>query len=145
MAIVDDLLDNTGVYVGIDTVTDSDLRGAARIVVRPLPGRAGVTLDYEIYNPQTPDRIRGHVEHTVIGRTHDGGALMVIGHDHSKSLTVLHETDPGTFELAGEKSPYAMKVVVSVPTPGRLRHSWWYGPADGEASERDVADLVRLE
>ena len=39
-------------------------------------------LDYEVLNPDHPDRIRGHHEHTMIGRTHDGGAVMVIGHIH---------------------------------------------------------------
>jgi hypothetical protein len=61
MTIVDDLLAHPGLYLGIDTVTGSDLRGAARIVVTPLPGDSGVTLDYEIFNPATPERIRGHI------------------------------------------------------------------------------------
>ena len=45
MSVVDDLLANPGMYVGVDTVADSDLRGAARLIVTPLPGGAGVTLD----------------------------------------------------------------------------------------------------
>jgi len=73
MAIVDDLLANTGLYVGIDSVTGTEHRGAARVLVTALPGDSGVTLDYEILNPAMPDRIRGHVEHTIIGRVHDGG------------------------------------------------------------------------
>jgi len=143
MGIVDDLLANPGLYVGVDSVQDSDLRGAARIIVTPLPGAAGVTLDYEVLNPAVPDRIRGHSEHTVIARTHDGPALMVIGHEHASSVAVLHETEPGTFELTGP-SPFPMKVVVSMPQPGRMRHSWWYGPPGGEAEERDVAELTRV-
>ena len=108
-----------------------------------LPGGAGVTLDYEIFNPATPDRIRGHVEHTILARTHDGGAVMVIGHDHAQSVAILRETEPGSFELGAESSPFPMKVVVSMPEPGRLRHSWWYGAPGQEATERDVAVLVR--
>ena len=34
-----------------------------------------------------------------------------------------------------------MKVVLSIPAPGRLRHSWWYGPEGEEPSERDIAEL----
>ena len=45
MTIVDDLLANPGLYVGIDDVQGSDLRGAARILVTALPGNAGVSLD----------------------------------------------------------------------------------------------------
>jgi hypothetical protein len=145
MTIVDDLLANPGVYVGIDSLADSDLRGAARVVVTRLPGAAGVTLDYEVLNPATPDRIRGHIEHTMLGRTHDGGTVMVIGHEHASSVAILHETEPGTFELGGEGSPFPMKVVLSMTTPGQLRHAWWYGAPGGEAVERDVAEVARID
>ena len=142
MSTVDDLLANPGLYLGIDTVTDSDLRGAARIVIAPLPGGAGVTLDYEIFNPAMPDRIRGHIEHTVIARTHDGGTMMVIGHDHSSSISVLRETEPGVFELDPPNAPFPMKVEVAIPSPGQLRHVWWYGLPGEELVARDVAILT---
>ena len=144
MAIVDDLIANPGLYIGIDSVANSELRGAARIVVTPLPGASGVTLDYEIFNPATPDRIRGHIEHTMLARTHDGGAVMVIGHAHAQSVAILRETKPGTFELGAEGSPFPMKVEISMPEPGRLRHSWWYGAPGEDAIERDVAVLDRM-
>jgi hypothetical protein len=136
--------DGTQGIIGIDSVANSELRGAARIVVTALPGNAGVTLDYEIFNPATPQRIRGHIEHTMLARTHGGGAVMVIGHDHADSVAILRETTPGTFELGDEPSPFPMKVEVSMPEPGRLRHSWWYGSPGEDAIERDVAvlDLV---
>ena len=137
MGIVDDLVAHPGMYVGVDSVVGSDLRGAARLVVAPLPGGAGVTIDYEILNGATPERVLGHVEHTVLARTHDGGVIMVIGHSHSESLTVLHETEPGTFEIGADGSPFPMKVTLSMPEAGRLRHAWWYGPAGGEAVERE--------
>ena len=144
MSIVDDLIAHAGLYIGIDSAADSDLRGAARIIVTPLPGGAGVTLDYEVYNPAQPDRIRGHIEHTMLARMHDGGAVMVIGHAHAPSVAILRETAPGTFELGAEGSPFPMKVEVSMPEPGRLRHSWWYGAPGEEAVERDVAVLDRV-
>jgi hypothetical protein len=144
VSIVDDLLAHPGLYIGIDSVAGSDLRGAARIVVTPLPGGAGVTLDYEIFNPTTPERIRGHAEHTMLARTHDGGTVMVIGHPHAQSVAILREAEPGTFELGAETSPFPMKVEVSMPEPGRLRHAWWYGAPGGEAIERDVAVLTRM-
>ena len=143
MAIVDDLLAHPGLYLGIDSLAGTDSRGAARIVVTPLPGGSGVTIDYEVLNPDNPDRLRGHVEHTILARTHDGGTVMVIGHPHADTVAVLRETTPGTFEVGAEGSPFPMKVVLSMPEPGRLRHSWWYGRPGGEAEERDVAD-VRL-
>jgi len=145
MSIVDDLLANPGLYIGIDTVQNSELRGAARIIVAPLPGRAGVTLDYEILNPATPQRVRGHVEHTVVARADDGNVVMVIGHEHAASVAILRESDPGVFELGTETAPFPMKVELSMPEPGRLRHSWWYGAPGEQATERDVAELVRTE
>jgi hypothetical protein len=89
MGIVDDLLENPGVYLGIDTDRAEERHnggGAARMVVTPLPGRSGVALDYEVLNPAEPDHIRGHVEHTVLARTHDKGVVMVIGHMHAESV-----------------------------------------------------------
>jgi hypothetical protein len=143
VSVVDELLANPGLYLGVDTVAGSDLRGAARLVVTPLPGGGGVSLDYEILNGSTPDRVRGHVEHTVLARTHDGSTVMVIAHPHADTVAILRETTPGTFELGPEGSPFPMKVELSVPGPGRLRHSWWYGRPGGEAVERDVSELTR--
>ncbi len=143
MAIVDDLLAHPGLYLGIDTVAGSETRGAARIIVTPLPGGSGVTLDYDILNPATPDRIRGHIEHTIVARTHAGGVVMVIGHTHADSVAILRESQPGTFEVGPEGSPFPMKVELTMPEPGKIRHSWWYGMPGGEAIERDVAVLER--
>ena len=97
MGIVADLLANTGLYVGRDTVMRSDLVGAARIVVARLPGGAGVSLDYEILNGLAPGPVLGHLEHTVIGTADDGTTVMVIAHTHGQAITILHETEPGVF------------------------------------------------
>ncbi len=144
MTIVDDLLANPGLYLGIDSVAGAEMRGAARMSVTPLPGLAGVTLDYEVFNPATPDRIRGHIEHTIVARTHDGGSIMVIGHEHASSVAILRETEPGMFELGEESSPFPMKVELSMPKPAQLRHSWWYGRPGDVAIERDVSVLTRM-
>jgi hypothetical protein len=37
-----------------------------------------------------------------------------------------------------------MKVVVTMPEPGTLRHAWWYGRPGGDAVERDVSVLTRV-
>jgi hypothetical protein len=145
MGIVDELLASPGLYVGLDHVTNADRVGAARIVITPLPGRSGVTLDYEIFNPSTPDRLHGHIERTMVGRTHEGPNVMVISDMHAPSLAILRETEPGVFELRGEPSAYPMKVVISVPAPGRLHHAWWFGAPGEEAVERVVADLTRAD
>ncbi len=141
MTIVDDLVAHPGLYLGIDAVAGSDLRGAARIVVTQLPGGSGVELDYEVLNPAHPDRIRGHVEHTILARTNDGGIVMVIGHPHADSVAILRESEPGIFEIGAEGSPFPMRVELSMPSPGRLRHAWWYGRPGEEAVERDVSVL----
>ena len=144
MTILDDLLAHPGLYLGIDNVAGSERRGAARIVVTLLPGGSGVALDYEIFNPATPDRVRGHIEHTMVGRTHDGGTVMVIGHDHAGSVAILRETRPGVFEVGAEGSPFPLKVELTRPAPEQLRHSWWYGAPGEDAIERDVAVLERI-
>lgn len=143
MSIVDELIANPGLYLGIDTVEGGSRTGAARILVTPLPGKEGVELDYEIFNTIVPEHVRGHVEHTVIGRTHDGGAVMVVASGHAKSVHVMRETDHGVFEVVGdESSPYPAKVVISVPEPGRLRHAWWYGSPEEGPVERDVTEAL---
>ena len=142
MAIVDDLVANPGLYIGVDRVVGSDLVGSARMVVTPLPGGTGVTLDYEIFNASSPGPVRGHVEHTVIARAHGGDTVMVIADSHAGSVVTLRETEPGVFEPGPEGSPYPMKVVVSVPEPGTLHHHWWYGGADEGAVARDLAELT---
>ena len=140
MGIVDDLLASPGLYVGKDTAVGRDLVGAARILVSPLPGGAGVSLDYEILNGLAPGPVLGHVEHTVVGKADDGTTVMVIAHTHGAGITILRETEPGVFE-PGDAAPYPMKVVVSAPKPGRLRHAWWYGSPGEQLVERDVAEL----
>jgi hypothetical protein len=110
MGIVDELLASSGLYIGTDHVLDADRVGAARIAIAPWPGHAGVTLDYEILNPSSPDRLYGHAEHTMIGRTHEGPSVMVISDKHASSLAILQEADSGVFELGGRPAVYPMKV-----------------------------------
>ena len=140
MGIVDDLLAGPGLYVGKDTSERSEVVGAARIVVSPLPGRAGVSLDYEIVNPQAPGAL-AHAEHTLVGTADDGTAVMVVAHTHGVGISILHETAPGVFEPGDGPAPYPMKIVLSVPSPGRLRHAWWYGAPGDVPAERDVAEV----
>jgi hypothetical protein len=143
MAIIDELMAAPGLYLGIDTVSETDYQGAARLVVTPLPGASGVALDYEIFNPQMPENVRGHVEHTMLVRAGDGSARMVIAHPHASTAAFLRETQPGTFEPDGAE-PFPMKVVISMTGDGKLRHAWWYGRPGGEAVERDVSTLERV-
>jgi hypothetical protein len=143
MGIVEDLVGAPGLYLGIDNVQQRGLSGASRMVVTRLPGDVGVTIDYEVFNPAFPESPRGHVEHTVLARTHAGDVVMVIADTHAGALTILREGDPGVFEApVGVTLPYPMKVVLSVPEPGRLRHSWWYGSPETGALEQDVSELA---
>ena len=141
MGIVDDLLAKPGLYVGKDTMADTGHGGIARIVVSALPGGAGVSLDYEVLNAQTSGVVVAHLEHTIVGTGDDGVPIMVIAHTHGPGITILRETDPGVFEPGDVPAPYPLKVVLSVPAPGRLRHAWWYGRPGEDAVERDVAEL----
>ncbi len=141
MGIVDDLLANPGLLLGTDTVMGTDFVGAARIVISALPGRAGVSLDYEVLNGSGPGPVLSHAEHTTIGTTDDGATVMVIAHTHGERISLLRETEPGVFEPGDAPVPYPMKVVVSVPEPGRIRHAWWYGSPGEALAERDVAEV----
>ena len=143
MGIIDDLLANPGVYLGIDRAPRGHGDSAAKIVVAPLPGGAGVTLDYETFNTGDAERIRGHAEHALIGRTHGGGAILVTGHIHADSVTVLRESEPGVFVMGDEPSAFPVAITISVPEPGRLIHTWSYGPPGEAPLERDRAELIR--
>jgi hypothetical protein len=145
MTIVDDLLAHPGTYIGIDTSPRSDVQGAARMVVTPLPGGVGVSIDYEILNPTIPDHVRGHIEHTVVARTHDGATMMFIAHDHGDTLAIMRETEPGRFELEPNNAPYPMRVDIAMTQPGTLRHAWSYGMPGEDLVERDIAILRRLD
>ena len=142
MTIVDDLVANPGLYVGVDRVVGTDLVGSARMMMTALPGGNGVALDYEVFNPSSPGPIRGHIEHTLVARTHDGETIMVIADTHSGGLVVLRESEPGVFEAAPDTIPFPMKVVIAVPEAGRLDHHWWYGRPGEEAVPRDLAELT---
>lgn len=142
MGLIDDLMAHPGTYVGVDRDPTTDRVSAARIVVAPLPGGAGVTLDFESFNTHDTDRVRGHAEHAVLGRTHDGGSILVTGHIHADSVAVLRESQPGVFVLGAESSPFPVAIEISVPGPGRLVYVWSFGPPGGEIVERDRAELT---
>lgn len=141
MGIVEELLEHPGLYLGIDRDVGDRGEAAAKIVVTPLPGRAGVTLDYETFNPSSADRVRGHHEHSVLARAYSGPAMLVTAHSHADTIAVLRETDPGVFELGSEGSSFPMKITIAMPEPGRLIHSWWYGPPGGVEQQHDTAEL----
>lgn len=141
MGIVDDLLAHPGTYLGVDRDTRGRGEAAAKIVVTPLPGGAGVTLEYETFRPDA-EHIRGHAERAILGRTHGGGAMLVSGHVHADTVTVLRETEPGVFEMGDEPSPFPVAIKLSMPEPGRLVHIWAYGAPGEEASDRDRAELT---
>jgi hypothetical protein len=143
MGIVDDLLQHPGLYLGIDRDTRGSGDAAARIVVTPLPGGAGVALDYETFNPTNPERLRPHHEHALLARAAAGPALLVTAHSHADSLAVLREAEPGVFVL-GEAAPFPMKITIGMPEPGLLVHTGWYGRPGEEPEERDRAE-VRLQ
>jgi hypothetical protein len=141
MSIVDDLIANPGTYLGVDHDTAGRGSAAAKIVVTPLPGGAGVALDYETFNPAAGDHVRVHAEHAMIGRVQGGGAVLVTGHNHGDVVTVLRERESGVFVLGDEPSAFPMAIKISIPEPGRLVHIWAYGPAGEEAVDRDRAEL----
>jgi hypothetical protein len=142
MGIIEDLLAHPGEYVGLDRDPTTGRVSAARIVVTPLPGGAGVAFDFESFNTDNPDRVRGHAEHCVLGRTHGGGSILVTGHIHADTVAVLRESEPGEFVLGAESSPFPLAIKISVPAPGKLVYAWSFGAPGGEIVERDRAELT---
>ena len=142
MGIIDDLIAHPGVYLGIDRGADQRGASAAKIVVTPLPGGAGVSLDYETFNAEKLERVRGHAEHALLGRTHGGGAILVTGHLHADTVAVLRESEPGVFVMGNESSAFPVAISISMPEPGRLLHVWSYGAPGEEPVERDRAELT---
>jgi hypothetical protein len=142
MSIVDDLLANTGLYIGVNRAMDHEGVAAARMVIAPLPGGAGVSFDYETFDPTKGDRIQAHREHTVVAKMHTGGNVCIVSHVHADSVAILRESEPGVFELGAEGSPFPMKIVMSMPSPGHFLHSWWYGRPGEDVIERDAAELT---
>ena len=111
------------------------------MVVRVLPGKIGVALDYEILNADARGPILGHVEHTLIARAHGGQTVLILADTHAGALVTLVEGEPGVFEPGPDASPYPMKVIVGVPEPGRLTYHWWYAAPGGTAEPRDLAEF----
>jgi hypothetical protein len=145
VTLIDDLLAHPGLYVGLDR--DADDRGvaAARILVTPLPGRGGVTLDYETFMASAePERVRAHAEHSILARTPKAGPVLIVGHVHADTIAILHEEEPGFFVAPPDASPFPIAIRMSMPEPGHLLHSWFYGAPGEEAVERDIADLRLL-
>lgn len=141
VSIVDDLLRNPGLYLGIVHDLGDGGEAAARIVVTPLPGRAGVEMDYETFNHENRERIRGHHEHALLARAPAGPSMLITAHMHAESVAVLRETEPGVFELGSEGSPFPIKITIEMPEPGRLVHCWWYGPPGGVPVQHDRTEL----
>jgi RecB family exonuclease len=142
MSIIDQLVANPGVYLGIGRDPGGERGQAARIEVTPLPNGAGVTIDYETFNPANENRLQPHREHAVIGRLEGGGAILVSGHAHAGTVAVLRETSPGEFTMGDEPAAFPMAISISVPEPGRLVYVWSYGPPGGEPEPRDHAELT---
>ena len=148
MSIVDQLVQNAGVYLGIGVEPHGDEPSegqAARIVITPLPNDSGVTVDYETFNPATPDRVQPHREHGLIGRVEGGGAVLVSGHNHAGTVAVLRETSPGEFVMGDEPGAFPMAISISFPEPGRLVYVWSYAEPGGQPVPRDRAELTRRD
>jgi hypothetical protein len=144
MSIVDELIAHPGTYIGLDRDTEGRGTAAAKIVVTSLPGGAGVTLDYETFNPAQEDRIQGHAEHAIVAKTHGGGAILVTGHIHADTVAVLRESEPGVFVMGSEPSAFPVEIKISMPEPGRLQHVWAYGMPGEKPVDRDAAELTLI-
>ena len=138
--VIEALLSRPGLYVGSqrDPESASDEKSAvARVLVQPLPGRAGVSLDYEVLSP---DGTRPHHEHAVLASTPQG-VMMFTAHDHADVASVLHEGQAGKFVAEDGAAPFPMEIELRVPEPGHLVYLWSYGWEGNELRVRDVGDM----
>ena len=141
--LVEQLMAKPGLYVGSDVDPTGDHgedAASARIELRPLPGGAGVAMDYECLRP---DGGRVHAEHAVLARTPSGLVLMT-AHSHAPVASVLHETAPGRFP-AGDDAPFPMEIRIEVPEAGHVRYLWSYGMPGDEPQLRDEGDLTLVD
>jgi len=144
--LVDRLLGQTGLHVGTSSDTRDDAAPqAARIMVTALPGRSGVTFDYEGLNLLTThERPFGHAEHAVLAQTATGLTLYS-ANIHAPILMELHETQPGDFEAPAGASPFPLAIRVEVPSAGRLLYTWSFGDPGGEFSVRITGDVTLVD
>ena len=144
--LVDRLLAQTGLHVGTSRDTREDATPqVARIVVTALPGRSGVTFDYEGLTPLTnQERPFGHSEHSMLGRTSSGLALYT-AHIHAPMLTVLRETEPGCFASGEGGSPFPLAIRIEVPSARRLIYTWSFGEPGGELAVCITGDVALVD
>lgn len=144
--LVDRLLAQTGLHVGTSHETRDDAAPqVARITVTALPGRSGVTFDYEGLTLLTNrERPFGHSEHAMLGRTSRGLALYT-AHIHAPVLTELRETEPGDFEAVEGASPFPLAIRIEVPSAGQLIYTWSFGEPGGELAVRITGDVTLVD
>lgn len=140
--LIEQLLANPGLYSGTqaDPAASHPSGSIARVVVTPLPGGAGVSLDYEVLSPENG---RVHHERSVLART-PGGIVLMVAHSHADTASVLHQAEPGYFPADAGESSFPMAVRLESPAPGKLIYSWSYGSPGEALVVRDVGTLVRV-
>jgi hypothetical protein len=142
--LVDRLLTQTGLYLGTSSDTRDDVAPqVARIVVTALPGRSGVTFDYEGLSTNQ-ERRRPHSEHAVLARTSNGVTLYT-AHIHADVVTELRESEPGYFEAVEGSSPFPLAIRIEVPSAGRLVYTWSFGEPGVELVVRNIADVTLVD
>jgi hypothetical protein len=141
--LVDQLLNQTGLHIGTSRDTRNDAPSqVARIMVSALPGRSGVTFDYEGLTLQTSDnRPFGHSEHAMLARTSAGLALFT-AHIHAPVVAELRETEPGTFESIEGASPFPLTIRIEVPAARHLTYTWSFGEPGGELTVVITGDVT---
>lgn len=140
--LIDQLLANPGLYSGTqaDPTASHPSGSVARVVVTPLPGGVGVSLDYEVLSPENG---RVHHEHSVLART-PGGIVLTVAHSHGDTASVLQEAEPGYFPGTTGQASFPMAIRLEAPAPGKLIYSWSYGTPGEPLLVRDVGTLGRV-
>lgn len=140
--LVDALLATPGLHLGSQESPHAPgaERGVARIVVTPLPGGAGVAIDYEVL---TTEHGRNHAEHAIVARG-PAGLLLVTAHSHAEVAAVVREAEPGFFPSTDGDSPFPMAIRIEVPEPDRIVYTWSYAMPGEELKVADIGDVRRV-
>jgi hypothetical protein len=137
--LVETLLAKPGLYAGtqVDPSEEHPAGSVGRVRVTPLPGRMGVTFDYEVLNPE---RGLNHLERSMLAKT-KSGLVLLVSHTHADVATLLREAGPGEFTVDESDTPFPMAIKLEVPEAGHLVYTWSYGWGDDPIRVRDIGDL----
>jgi hypothetical protein len=110
----------------------------ARIQVTPVVRGRAVVLDYEAFSDSKGLQ---HVEHTVLTTGEAGRLELHVTCLELPGVVRFVETRPGVFSTFD--GPMPARILVTVPSEGRLTYGWWWSRDESEPREQSRAEVRR--